>query len=311
MSTLRQGTLGDLSTVVSGSAVDVSDLEDVVITVKGTETLDGTAAMTIEISQDGTRWSATPTSSAFSFASPSGSYALTGRVQFVRATVSAIAAGTFAVRYAGRSTDQLAFRTGTLGDIATATPSGSYGAPKDISDLEKVIVTVSGTFTAVVAVQGSYDGSDWQTITTFTNAGGSVLVPAPYKCVRCNMTSRSSGTAYGRFGGHRAAGKQRFGTLGDFSGATTGTAVDVSDLNSVTAYVDFTGVGTFAASMTMVIEVSADGTSWALAAGSSTLTSDGSLAITSPAKLLRARCSSYTSGSVTARFGGVNSDLVG
>lgn len=304
MATLVSGTLGDLATVVAGSAVDVSHLEDVVVTVLGSG-LDGTAAMSIEYSQDGVRWAATPTSSAFTYAAPSGCYALTGCVRLIRANVSAISSGTFYVRYAGRSTDDLPARFGTLGDLASQAAGTAY----DVSDLEKVIVTVTSNPGAVVAIQASYNGTDWLTVGSFTNTAGSVLVPFPCMSIRANATSWSSGTAYVRFGGHTCAGKQRFGTLGDFTTTTTGTAVDVQDLNSVSLRAVFSDSGTFANSQTVVIEQSSDGTRWTLAAGSSTLTSSGNLTITAPMRLLRARCSVHSIGSCAVRFGGVNSDL--
>lgn len=303
------GTLGDPGMAgtfedFTGDAVNIAHLDDVVVTMKGGATADATAAMTLQYSQDGVRWAATPASSACTYAAPSASFAPTGRVKLVRALVSAMDTDAFAVRYSGRVNDQLQTRFGTMGDFE----ADDTGDAIDVSDLEKVIVTNTGGASSTVALQASYNGTDWVDINSFTSAG-SFLVPFPCKAIRGDCTTYSA-AAYLRYGGHRAAGKQRFGTLGNFTTTATGTAVDVSDLNSVGIVAEYTGVGTFAASLTILIEGSSDGTSWATVPSGS-ITSAGSLAVTGPYRLLRARCSAHVLGSAKVRFGGVNNDLVG
>jgi hypothetical protein len=308
-SLFRSGSLGDVGMSgtfedFTGDAVDVSDLNDVVVTMKGTDDVDNTAAMTLQYSQDGTRWAATPASSACTYGAPSASFVLTGRVKQIRALVSAMTTGSFAVRFTGRQTDQLYPRFGTLGDLT----SQAAGTAVDVSELDHIIVTNTGGASSTVKIQTSYNGTDWISVKSFTSAG-SYLVPLPCKLVRANCTTYSS-AAYVRYGGHKAPGKQRFGTLGDFTGTTTGTAVSVSDLSTINVYASYIASGTFEAAATVLIEGSSDGTSWAIVPSGS-ITSDGSLTITAPYKLLRARCSSYTVGTVSVRFGGIDTNLDG
>src|SRR5512146_1192262 len=105
------GTLGDLGNEstfdgFTGDAVYVGHLEDVIVTMKGSTDLDATGAMTLQYSQDGTNWAATPASSACTYAAPSKSFQPTGRVKYIRGLVSACALGGFALRYAGWNTNQ-------------------------------------------------------------------------------------------------------------------------------------------------------------------------------------------------------------
>lgn len=309
-SQFRSGSLGDVGMSgtfedFTGDATYIGDLNDVVITMKGTADLDATAAMTLEYSQDGTRWASTPASSACTYAAPSASFVPTGRVQFVRALVSACAVGSFACRYTGRQTDQLYPKFGTLGDVSG---TGAKAAV-DVSELDHIIVTSSGGSGNTTLVQTSYDGTDWVTVGTLATTTNSLLVPLPAKLLRVNCSVYNA-AEYLRFGGHKAPGKQRFGTLGDFSDATTGTAVAVDDLSKIQLNVVYTDSGTFTAAMTILIEGSSDGTSWAIVP-SGTISATGTLDITAPYKLLRARCSAYTVGSATVRFGGVNTNLDG
>jgi hypothetical protein len=304
------GTLGDLGNVatydgLTGSAVDISHLESVLVTVKGSADLDATADMSLEYSQDGTNWCATESSTNYTDSAPSGSFTPTGRIRYIRGKASAVALGGFALRYAGWNLDQREARFGSLGTLDDV----ETGTAIDVSDLEDIIVCVGSNAAGVTAVECSYDGTDWINVTTFTNTTGSVLIPLPCKHIRCKRTTHSSGSAICSYGGHVAKGKLRFGTLGEFDAAETGDAVDVSDLDEVTVRAIFTNDGTFAVSATLVIEVSQDGDSWALAPGSSSLTSTGNLAITTPCKYLRARTSAWTIGSVSARYGGLNKDL--
>jgi hypothetical protein len=301
------GTFEDFT----GAATYIGHLEDVSITLKlnTAAQADTTAAVTLQYSQDGSNWAATPASSACTYAAPSKTFVPTGRVNYVRLLCSAMA-DTDALceaAYAGWNSSNRPVRSATLGSLGSQTA----GTAVDVSDLEKIIVTVANAGTGVVKVQCSYNGSDWLNLATFTNTNGSVLIPAPFKLIRCNKTSHSSGTAYCYFAGVHAAGEQRFGTLGDFTSATTGTSVDVSDASRIDVLAEWVASGTFAGTGTVVIEQSNDGSTWALAPGSSSITGSGSLAITSPCRLLRARCSSFTVGTLKLRFGVVDNDLVG
>ena len=308
MSNLWHGTLGDVVSAASGTMYYVGHLTDCVITLVYSSVgtfVDTNAAAKIETSQDGVRWAPTVATSACTYAAPAKSYALTGNVKFVRVTATQCDYGTFSGRFAGRQADQLPHVFGTLGDLA----SQAAGSAVDISGLEKVLVTSTGGSGNTTAIQTSYNGTDWVTVGTLVTSTDSLVIPLPAKLLRANCTTYSA-TEYVRYGGHKAAGAQRFGTLGDFSGATTGTAVGVEDLDSVNVNVVLTDSGTFAASMTILIEGSCDGVSWATVPSGS-FTGSGSLAITAAYKLLRARASVYSVGTATVRFGGVNNSLQG
>lgn len=312
MRILETGTLGTIGMSgtfedFTGDAYDLSHLDDVVITLKGTADLDATAAMTLQYSQDATNWAATPASSACTYAAPSKSFVPTGRVKFVRGYVSACTTGSFTINYSGWRRYNMEVRDDDLGDLDSQTAGDAIS----IADLEKVIATVSNAGTGVVYVEGSTNGTTWDKLTSFTNTNGSYLIPLPYKYIRADKTSHSSGTAYCKCGGVKARHTQRCGSLGSFTGATTGTSTYVGDLDGFTVQAIYTDSGTFTAAATVLIEISSDASSWALAPGSSSFTSAGTLAVTAPAKYVRARCSSYTVGTVDVRFGGANTDLVG
>jgi hypothetical protein len=301
------GTLGDLGNEstfdgFTGDAVYVGHLENLLVTMRGSADLDATGAMTLQYSQDGTNWAATPASSACTYASPNASFEPTGRVKYIRGLVSACALGGFALRYAGWNNHQREARFGSLGTL----DAEETGTAVDVSDLEKVIVTVASNAAGNCIVEASHDASDWFIVTTFTNTNGSVLIPLAVKQIRVRRSSHSSGSALCAYGGVVAAGEQKFGDLGTFTSATTGTAVDVSTLEDLKVRAAYVDDGTFTATATVLIEVSQDGDSWALAPGSSSLTASGNLSITGPAKYLRARCSSYTIGTVDVRYGGVS-----
>lgn len=292
------------------SACDVRDLEDVIVV--SSNAADGSATAKVQINQDlsAAKWSDCPASSTSS-AGYGKTYALTGRVAQIRgATVVACTTGTFTVYASGWNNNQKRLRALSLLGPASATTFSTTGAgiACDVSELEKVIVTWTSMGTQTIKLQASYNGTDWIDVGSKT-ADGSLLVPIPCKLIRGNCSSRSSGSAYLRAFGSTAIGKQRFATLGTFTGATTGTAVDVSDLDSFSVYAQYTDSGTFVCAGTIVIEGSLDGTTYAPIA--SNFTSAGSADITGPYKLVRARCSSYTVGTIDVRLGGVNTGLVG
>jgi hypothetical protein len=308
MTTLYHGTLGDVTSATSSTGVYVGDLNDCVVTLVYSYTgtfVDTSSAATLEISQDGTRWASTPATSSCTYGAPEKSYPLTGRVQFVRITATQCDQGTFEGRFAGRKVDLNPARFGTLGDLA----STNAGTAVDVSELEEIIVTSSDGSGNTTTIQTSYDGTDWVTAATLLTTTNSVLVPLPCKLLRAKCSTYSA-TEYVRYGGHKATGKQRFGTLGDFDSAETGTAVDISDLDSLSLNVVYTNDGTFVAAMTILIEGSCDGVSWCTVPSGS-ITGSGTLDITSDYQLLRARCSAYTVGTATVRFGGVDNGLVG
>ena len=291
MSTLISGSLGTVTSATSSTGVYVGHLSDCVVTLNydyvGTF-VDVSAAATIEISQDGTRWSATSASSACTYAAPSKSFSLTGRCQFARVTATVCANGTFSGHFSGRQADQLPARFGTLGDVTTTGVPAAV-ASVDVHELEKIIVTSTGGTGNTTVIQTSHDGSDWVTAKTLVTSTDAVLIPLPCKLLRASCGVYNA-AEYVRFGGHKANGKLRFGTLGDFTSGSTGTAIDVSDLDEVDLNVVYTDSGTFTAAMTILIEGSSDGSSWTTVPSGS-ITGSGSLAITAAYKLLRARCS--------------------
>jgi hypothetical protein len=299
------GSLGTLDTVTSDTAaVDVGDLEDVI--VNATNYADGSATCTVQINQDPAAANFAPTTASSANSTGYGkSYALTGRALQVRGHVGSLSSGTFVLTYSGWNNNQKRVRTLSLGDWSTTT--GAKPA-LDVSELDKVVVAISGISSATVTVQASYDGSDWITVGSKTS-DGSVLVPIPCKLVRCNCTVYSSGTIAARGYGSTSIGKQRFGTLGTFTGTATGTAVDVSDLDKFSVYAQYVDSGTFTAAATVYVEGSLDGTNYAPIG--SAFSSAGSVDITGPYKMIRAKCTAFTVGTIDLRFGGENTGLVG
>lgn len=90
----------------------------------------------------------------------------------------------------------------------------------------------------------------------------------------------------------------REGSLGSFTGTTTGNATKITDLDEVFAMISGTFVGT------MVIEVSFDGgTSWVQF---DSATAPKLTAVLPPCNFVRARCSAFTSGTIVVNFSGRN-----
>jgi hypothetical protein len=186
MSTLISGSLGSVTSATSSTGVYVGHLNDCVVTLNYDYTgtfVDTNSSATIEISQDGTRWSATSASSACTYAAPSKSFALTGRCQFARVTATVCANGTFSGHFSGRQTDQLPARFGTLGDISTTGVPAAVTAV-DVSELDHIIVTSTGGSGNTTKVQTSYDGSDWVTAKTLVTSTDAVLIPLPCRLLR-------------------------------------------------------------------------------------------------------------------------------
>lgn len=78
----------------------------------------------------------------------------------------------------------------TLLNAVVATGAGS-GVPIDGVPFS---VVVTGITTATVAVQGSLDGTNFVTIGSALTADGTVSSTTPYKYIRGNVTSYTSGT---------------------------------------------------------------------------------------------------------------------
>lgn len=57
----------------------------------------------------------------------------------------------------------------------------------------KVTFQISGITTATVEIEGSHDGTIWTSLSSITADGGYVL-PDPWKYIRANVTSYTSGT---------------------------------------------------------------------------------------------------------------------
>lgn len=92
----------------------------------------------------------------------------------------------------------------------------------------------------------------------------------------------------------------REGTLGSFTTAAAGSAVDISNLEEVYAYVAGTFTGTVA------IQVSFDaGSTWVT---HQTKTGPGLSTLLPPAGRVRANVTGYTTGTVEVRYGGRDND---
>ncbi len=91
-------------------------------------------------------------------------------------------------------------------------------------------------------------------------------------------------------------------TGGGFDAVETGQVVDVTEYENMGVVV----TGTFVA--TILIEISYDGSTWALYPSGS-LTAPGVLDITVPLKQIRARCSAWTSGLAVVYIGAKDTNL--
>jgi hypothetical protein len=305
------GTLGDLVTSAkTGTAKYVGNLKDLTVTVTG-DTVDASGAMTIEVSQDGTQWSPTSTSSAFTYAAPTGIYTLTGPVAYIRAKATALSSGTWRCRFAGHLATGTR-RFGTLGSFTATTGSGHTGSPAGVDDLTDIYVTSTGGASSTVKLQGSYDGTDWITLNTFTTAA-SYLVKGSWKFLRGNCTIYSA-TAELRFGGIIGNtstsvsnyGKGRGGSLGDFATAITGSTLDISDMDSISIAYNNTSTTAWE----LAIETSTDNAvnTWATICADPT--ADGVTNSTAAFKYMRSRGVTQPGGLCSVRLTGTNKDAV-
>lgn len=88
--------------------------------------------------------------------------------------------------------------------------------------------------------------------------------------------------------------------LGAFTAVSTGSAVDVSDSEEYAVAVS----GTFVA--TIQVEVSHDGTNWAKFGAD--VTAPGTVKVDIPVKMIRAKCSAFTSGTAQVNLGARDTD---
>lgn len=86
------------------------------------------------------------------------------------------------------------------------------------------------------------------------------------------------------------------GSLGSFTGTTTGTARRIEDMDEAYVMVSGTFVGT------LLVEVSFDGGTTFVTFAS--LTAPGLTAKLPPCKHVRTRCSAFTSGTIDTNIGG-------
>lgn len=84
--------------------------------------------------------------------------------------------------------------------------------------------------------------------------------------------------------------------LGAFTSVSTGAAKPTGPSTSATVYVNGTFVGT------LIVEISADGTNFSPAPGSSSFTAPGTLALPADVPFVRGRCSAFTSGQINAQL---------
>lgn len=95
------------------------------------------------------------------------------------------------------------FESGSLGSFTAI----ANGTGVDVSHLETVGVSISGTFVATIKIQVSYDGTNWADVPASDSVGPSFTAPGSYrfqipaKQVRAICSAFTSGTAVVKFGG--------------------------------------------------------------------------------------------------------------
>lgn len=92
-----------------------------------------------------------------------------------------------------------------LNNLLTNVTASGAGSAVDISGLKSVLVEIRGITTAVISIECSHDGTNWDlmlmrtggtfTFATTTTANGNFLINVDgYKYIRANVTSYGSGT---------------------------------------------------------------------------------------------------------------------
>lgn len=72
---------------------------------------------------------------------------------------------------------------------------GATGASREFTpNSHKVTFQITISNTATCTIQGSLDGTTWNTVGVAATASGFVTTDAPYKYLRANVTSFTSGT---------------------------------------------------------------------------------------------------------------------
>lgn len=210
----RFGSLGDLISTAAGAAVDVSDLDNILVMVDGEDngTFTYTARCAFEVSQDGTHWAEGAGVSHFDDAD--GTYRVLGKVKFLRAHCTTYTAGTAHVRFGGFLRNQSLTgyaprgegRFGLLGVIDAA----ETGAGIDVSDLQYVAVVVEADALINSTIVVEYKvGTFWQTApagegtssATFTSASGTYVFPMAVEQIRVRATAWVAGQFDCYFGG--------------------------------------------------------------------------------------------------------------
>lgn len=103
--------------------------------------------------------------------------------------------------------------TKEFGQFNVATAATGAGTAVDVSHLEKVTVTLVGTFVGTYALQISQDGTNWVNAVTDGNAAASATAPAAWvlantsaKFMRINCSAFTSGQGVALYGGQRLFG---------------------------------------------------------------------------------------------------------
>lgn len=85
-----------------------------------------------------------------------------------------------------------------LADLGSATTNA---ASADVSNCERLMLCISGTFVGTVQAEVSADGTKFSKYGTALTAPGVVEITGPCKAVRANCTAWTSGTIESRLSG--------------------------------------------------------------------------------------------------------------
>ena len=209
---IRTGTLGDLTSSAAGTAVDVSDLDDIVVTVTdGTVgTFTYTAGCYFEVSQDGTSWANGPGSASGytpHIDNTNGSYVLAGKVKYLRAKCQSYTQGTAYVRFCGHIKSRQVDQSGTpseqprFGTVAEILSGTGAKATIDVSTLKDVCVTYTLTTGSATVYLEYTMGTFWVRATTFSTTNASYTFDGYVKQIRANVNAFNTGPVKMYFGG--------------------------------------------------------------------------------------------------------------
>lgn len=297
---LTKISLGTVAQGATGTAQGIQDLQNSYVSVTGTFS----ATWYVDISADGTNWAAFDSGSAAKWVGPIPS------AMKVRLRVGS-GSGSCVGLLCGDDGQAGAVRSVPLGPVE----DGNAGAATVVSELDKAIAVVSGTFTGTWILSISRDGgTTWEAFATDTAAKVVTGIP------RCGLAKIELGAGSGAVeasvigvcyeaGRRRNAdpGPIREGQNADVTSAAYATAVKAADLQGVQVRLysaDFVG--------TYDVQASADGSTY-VSCQTPVVVTEGATAatVTLPrCASFKVGASAYTGGTLSSSWAG-SADRVG